>query len=256
MTPAAGPTPLVSIPPASDTILVRRLLDESLALFAAGRNDDVRVAVRSSIPVARGLKSSSAVGVALLRAVACAVGRSLAPAEAARLSAAFSRAHGLSATGAFDDAMAAAAGGLVVTRNGPDEVLLDGLVDPDWRAALWVPDAAHDPSPLWLDAFRARAADGQLAAEMAQRGEYLAAMRSNTELVERVVGYEYGPLRAELARRGALGSGVSGMGPALAAIAPSGRIAEVARGYPVGVGQVLTVDFVRPGRAERTMGAP
>jgi len=256
LTASAGAAPDVSIPTGSDTLLVRSVLDECLGLFAPGRRSDVRVAVRSSIPIARGLKSSSAVGVALIRAVASASHHSIEPSDAARLSAGLSRAHGLSATGAFDDAMAAAVGGLVVTRNGPDELLRAEPVDPDWRAAIWVPSASHDPSPAWFDAFRARAADGRLAAERAQAGDYLEAMRQNTELVEHVVGYEYASLRAELSQRGALASGVSGMGPALAAISPADRLGRVAGGFPKGTGEVLTVDFVSPARADRSAGGP
>ena len=73
-------------------------------------------------------------------------------------------------------------------------------------------------------------------------------MELNTRLVEQVLGYEYGSIRAELARRGALASGVSGMGPALAAIAPRDRCAEVAAGFPDREARVLTLDFIPPAR--------
>jgi shikimate kinase len=246
-----GPAPRLSIPPESDTAVVRGTVVEALRFFSMGEGD-VRVAVRSSIPMARGLKSSSAVSVALLRAIASAVGRDLEPSDAARMAARFAREQGLSATGAFDDALAGAAGGIVVTRNGPDQVLRAETVDPTWRVVLWVPEGAHVPSPEWLDAFRTRSGEGRAAAERAQAGDYPGAMQRNTELVEQVVGYDYRAIRARLAERGALASGVSGMGPTLAAIAPADRLGSVARALPRDSGRVVAVDFVGRADAEPT----
>jgi len=94
------------------------------------------------------------------------------------------------------------------------------------------------------------------AADLARSGEYLAALRANTELVEQVIGYEYGPVRAELARRGALGSGVSGIGPTLAAIVPPDRCASVIGGFPPDDGDVLAVDFVGPAAAAMAGAEP
>src|SRR4029077_12491491 len=102
-----------------------------------------RVAVVSAIPPARGLKSSSAVGVAVAQAVASAYGRSPAAETCAAASAEVSRAIGLSATGAFDDALAAAEGGVVLTENTSRTVRARATLDTDWSVVLWIPAGEH-----------------------------------------------------------------------------------------------------------------
>ena len=108
---------------------------------------------------------------------------------------------------------------------------------------LWIPRQPHLPSPVYRERFRADPGAGRPAEAAALRGDPLTAMRANTELVERIVGYEYGGLREELGQRGALGSGVSGLGPALAIVAPPERLSSVLRTLPPGEGDILVTRF-------------
>jgi shikimate kinase len=71
-------------------------------------------------------------------------------------------------------------------------------------------------------------------------------MRRNTELVESVVGYPYAELRDRLRRAGALASGVSGMGPALASIAEASDAIRVLEAMPADAGERRIVAFVPP----------
>jgi shikimate kinase len=68
-------------------------------------------------------------------------------------------------------------------------------------------------------------------------------MRANTELVEAVIGYDYSALRRELARRGAVSSGVSGMGPSIAAIGPTSTLRELVDAMPESPGVRRSVSF-------------
>jgi shikimate kinase len=247
LAPAAGAVGAFDLPPASDTPLVRRGLLESLHRLEPDETFDVSIEIDSAIPVGRGLKSSSALGVSIYRAVASAVRRPIGPEDAARFSAELGRAVGLSATGAFDDAITSASGGLVVAETESARILRHDAPDPDWRCVLWIPHPHHPPSPDWLDRFRARSAEARAGVDAAKGGRYLVAMERNTELVEGLLGYDYRPLRRELRRQGALGAGVTGMGPALAAIALARDAPKVGRAMPVGHGEVQTVEFVPPG---------
>ncbi len=247
LTPAAGPVGALDIPVGSDTPLLRRGLLESLRRLEPEETFDVTIGIDSSIPVGRGLKSSSALGVAIYRAVASAVRKSVEPQDAARFSSELGRAVGVSATGAFDDAIASASGGFVVAETERTRILRHDAPDSDWRAVLWIPRTPHPPSPDWLDRFRGRSAEARAGVEAAKLGGYLVAMERNTELVEQLLGYDYRPLRRELRRQGALASGVSGMGPTLAAIARARDGPKVSRAMPVGGGEVRTVEFVAPG---------
>jgi shikimate kinase len=86
----------------------------------------------------------------------------------------------------------------------------------------------------------------------AMTGDYLAAMLRNTRLVEKALRYGYGPMRVELLRQGALGAGVCGMGPAIAAVAPGDRLVRVSEAFPQSRGEVILTRF----RAEGELPSP
>ncbi len=222
----------VSIAPVrSRTPLVRASAQAALQRFAAGARG-LRLSVRSSIPVARGLKSSSAVSSAVVLAAAHAAGAEPDPSEVARLSAAVGRVTGVSATGAFDDAVAGLVPGGVVTDNRIDVELRRFSLEPTLSVALWIPRSTHPASPMVRGRFRRRPALARQAIDAALDGDWPRAMAANSELVESVLGYRYARLRAAVARKGAVASGVSGLGPTFAAIAPAGRMPQVLSALP------------------------
>ncbi|NNN17353.1 MAG: shikimate kinase [Thermoplasmata archaeon] len=233
----------ITIAPPSDTPLVRAAVGAALERFAAGGTPTVQVRIRSSIPPACGLKSSSAVSGAVLAAVARAVGVATDAATLARMSADLSQRIGLSATGAFDDAFAALAGGAVITDNAARAVLWSGEAPTGLAVLLWIPTARHRPSTEWHDRFRARAAEARPAIDAALGGDLVRAMERNSELVESVLGYDYGELRRCLAERGATASGVSGLGPALVVLAAPERAEAVRNALASRGGEVRGVEF-------------
>ncbi len=235
--------PSITVDPSGDSQLVRATTQAALRLWAPGRTFRSHVSVSSEIPPARGLKSSSAVSGAVGRAVASALGVYVTSDEVARLSADVSQQIGLSATGAFDDALAALEPGVHVTDNPARRRLRTDSLDPTWQVVLWIPRQPHLPSPTYRDAFQRLRAEGEAAETAARRGDPLAAMEANTRVVEAAVGYDYGAIRTELARGGALGSGVSGLGPTLASVVTADRVSAVLRGLPPGEGEVLVTRF-------------
>lgn len=214
------------------TPLVIATLTEALRAFAPGSSGSGELSLRSEIPPARGLKSSSAVSVAIAGAVAEATDSNPSAADLARISARASVAAGVSATGAFDDALAGLSSGIVVTDNSQQELLRTISVDPAWAAALYIPELDHRPSPeLWV-AFRAEARAGQEAVDRLMAGDWTGAMRANSALVERLLRYDYAGLRADLEAHGAVCAGVSGLGPTLAAIVPRARAQDCLEIFP------------------------
>lgn len=213
----------LQVSPGPTTPLVRAAVRGALRRYAPDDRRAVNLSLRCEIPSARGLKSSSAVASAIILAVARAQRFEPTALEVAQLSAEVSRTAGVSATGAFDDALAGLASGFVVTDNALGTVLRDGPSAPDWVVTLFVPPEAHAPSPEWGARFKEEAREGRAAAETALQGDWWKAMALNTRLVERTMHYSYGPVRELLLREGALGAGVSGLGPALAAVGPQDR---------------------------------
>jgi len=219
-------------PRSSSTRLVQAAARASLDRFAASRGGPLRLVVRSSIPIARGLKSSSAVSASVALATARAAGADPVPSEVARIAAEVGRATGMSATGAFDDALAGLVRGGVVTDNARDAELRRFEIDRHLAVALWVPGRPHPRSPTVRRRFTREPALARRAVDAALSGNWIEAMAANSSLVERAMGYRYAALHEAVAQAGAVASGVSGLGPTFAAVAPTDRLQQVLRALP------------------------
>jgi shikimate kinase len=237
----------IQIERGADTELVRETLSVGLARFAPGGTFSGELRVESQVPVGKGLKSSSAVSGAVLRAVGSALRQTRPAEELARLAADVAQQIGLSATGAYDDCLAALQGGLAFTDNLHRMSLRSPPFDLDLQVVLWIPNTTHSPSTEWRERFHSEAEAGRVAVEAARAGDWVRAMSLNTELVERVMDYEYSQLRADLLQSGATMAGVSGMGPALAALAPDERADAVASRLPSEHGKILRAELRRGG---------
>jgi shikimate kinase len=241
--PAATTTRL-SIDPVNDTRLIRHTLAAAIDQWGGGRSYSVALQIRSRIPPSKGLKSSSALPVAIARAVTSALGRPLRPIVAAQFASTVGRTSGLSATGAFDDALAGCAGGFVVTDNPRCAVLRHEPPPARWRVVVWIPDGAHRPSAELIEPFSSTGAESEIALRYARDGEYAAAMNRNTQRVERVMGYEYAALHASLRDAGALASGVTGMGPAVAALVLPEAAQRVREAFPSTLGETHILELL------------
>lgn len=229
---AAGRRRDIVRPTRARTPLVRAAVVAARDSFAGPEGTPLAVSVRTSIPPARGLKSSSAVASAVALATARAFRREPRTAAIARLVARVSRAVGVSATGAYDDALAGLVPGVVVTDNRADVELRRFPIDPGCGVVLWIPARRHPPSPAVRRRFRQDHALAQRAVDLALDRDWARAMTANSQLVERAMGYRYERLRATLTGAGAVAAGVSGLGPTLAAVAPVGRLPHLLRALP------------------------
>lgn len=237
------------------TPVVREALRLALDAFGDDRPQSAAVELRSEIPPARGLKSSSAVATAVVRATARAFGVEPDLVDVARIAAGAGRTAGVSATGALDDALAGLASGFWVADCRGGRVLRHAAADAGWKIALYVPRTKHAPSPTWAASFELRKIEGAAAVDQALAGNWWTAMRQNTELVEETMQYDYSGLRASLREHGALASGVSGMGPTLAAVVDPSHAPQVLECLPVSGGTRQLVSVLAPTRGS-TGGSP
>lgn len=200
------------------------------------RSDGAAIRTASTFPPARGLKTSSGAAAAMLRAGAEAAGIAMDDDEVASLAVEASRQAGVTITGAFDDQTAVIRGGCHLTDNAAQTVLESIPVEP-WVVAVWVPDAeiaksdvaTIDPAPVapLIEAAELLLRMGDLPGAMTANGAaYLRLYRAAGLPVTEA------PVDAAVAA-GALGAGLSGTGPAVAALFEPGatpRIDEVAGG--------------------------
>lgn len=184
---------------------------------AAGASEPLRVVVESEIPPARGLKSSSAVAIAVLKAAAdhhdveADDGRILDWAAEAGLR------SGTSRTGAYDDAAACLLGGLVITDN-TERHLIARRAMPDGLVALVrIPDGENPTSQFRRTDLEAARPKAEAALRLVESGDVPNAMRKNTEAYAPLFGVDVAFVDAAR-QAGAWAAGLSGTGPAQIAL--------------------------------------
>lgn len=194
--------------------------DERVAQAIAGRRGAI-ASCQSAFPPSRGLKTSSSAAASLLRAAHRADGNDLAGLPLVRASVATARQAGVTLTGAFDDQCAVVLGGCRITDNHRDTIVQE-LAPERWHVAVWVPEAAIAKSAVARVDFAGALADVAQAERLARRGDLAQALTCNGAVfgqtyAQHGLPISYEPVQHALAA-GALGAGLSGTGPAVAAL--------------------------------------
>ena len=183
--------------------------------------------ISSEIPPSRGLKSSSSVCNAVISAVLDAFGERMEPLDMIRLGVECAMECKVTITGAFDDACGCGLGGLVVTNNSKNELILRKEI-PDYDVVVCVPNRSIPKSKVPVE--RYRELSGRYS-EMVPRieNDYLDVLTENGRCVEGIIGQSSG-LSEKALEAGALAAGITGTGPATAVIVERGegkKMAEV-----------------------------
>ena len=172
-----------------------------------------RIEVRSSIPVSRGLKSSSAVSNVVVLATARALGQELDDLELLDIAIDESIRAGVTVTGACDDAAACYHGGLVVTDNTCRVVLKTGVLDPRLSVVLHIPDRMIPKDQVDKTRFGQLKGEFDRALELAVKGDYPKAIAVNSKAT--AMALDLSDEASEAAREaGAYAAGITGTGPA------------------------------------------
>ncbi|MFP9193972.1 shikimate kinase [Natronosalvus vescus] len=164
--------------PDADTTLIERCVEITLERYASSAMD-ARVTTESEVPMASGLKSSSAAANATVLATLDALGLAdeVDPLEACLLGVEAARDAGVTVTGALDDASASMLGGVTITENTDDRLL--EREPADWHAAVYTPPTQSFSADADVDACTKIATTADLVAELALDGRYGEAMTVN-----------------------------------------------------------------------------
>ncbi len=179
------------------------------------------VRTRSTFPPSRGLKTSSGAAAALMLAGAQAHGVPMSVSRLIRRSVEAAIASGATLTGAFDDQVAVVQGGCHLTDN-VSGTILERIPAEAWHVAVWVPKASivkQQVAPIDASAVAKRI---RKAEQALREGDIPAAMTINgrafLELYEAAgLPVRSAPVDAAV-QAGAIGAGLSGTGPAVAAL--------------------------------------
>ncbi len=207
--------------PEADTTLVERCAELTIAEYAddAGLDDatvGARVTTESDVPMASGLKSSSAAANATVLATldALEVADAVERIEACRLGVRAARDAGVTVTGAFDDASASMLGGVTVTDNAADALLAREEID--WHALVYTPPERSYSADADASACERVAPMARLVEELALEGRYGEAMTVNGFAFAAALEFPTGPMLEALPD--AAGVSLSGTGPSYVAV--------------------------------------
>ncbi|WP_266077378.1 shikimate kinase [Haladaptatus caseinilyticus] len=200
--------------PNADTRLIERCVESVLDFADADRSLGGTVRTESDVPMASGLKSSSAAANATVLATLSALDVEMEREDACRLGVRAARDVGVTATGAFDDASASMLGGVTVTDNNRDELLARKEVS--WDVLVFTPPEQAFSSDADVSRCRRVAPMAELVADLALDGEYGRAMTVNGFAFCGALGFPTDPLLSALPDVD--GVSLSGTGPSFVAV--------------------------------------
>ena len=150
---------------------------------------------------------------------------------------------GVTLTGAFDDASACYFGGLIVANNRTNEILKRSKqIDSSLHVLIYIPHGKKYSGAVRRDRFRKIEGLVNLAHEEAIKGNYPLSMTLNGIAYCRAFGYDISPVTDAL-QEGAIAAGLSGKGPAIAAIVPNKMTKRVLSAWASYPGRVIETRF-------------
>jgi len=225
-----------------NTSLIEKTVLRIFQYFNVSNQYGAKIQTWSNIPIARGLKSSSAAANAVALATVKALNKKVDDLLLISLGVDAAFDSGVTITGAFDDACASYFGDVVITDNVkrillnhvklPSDVIVLFLV-PEKKAytANTITDKLHSVKSLVNVAFK-EAVRGNfwtalsLAFKEAVRGNFWTALSLNGFIYSSILGYD-SSIALESLNAGALASGLCGKGPTVTAVVTNDTIDQV-----------------------------
>lgn len=228
--------------PNEDTSLMKATVRRVLQRYRADRRYGAVVETQSSIPVAAGLKSSSAASNAVALATLKALGEEAVGTEAVNFAVEASIEARVTLTGAYDDASACYMGGLIITDNVRNLILKRYALKNRMRVLIHVPAQKHYTKDVDRTKLRNIRPVVEAAHQQALRGNYWLSMTLNGLTYSKAFGYDTSPTNRALVA-GAIAAGLSGKGPATAAIVPIAKVYNVLTAWAPIPGRIIKTSF-------------
>jgi len=224
--------------PQESTVLIEKTVMRVLRHFGVEEEYGAYVETKSNIPIARGLKSSSAAANAIALAVIAALGEDVDDLTVVNLGVDAAMEAGVTITGAFDDASASYFGGLVITDNRERKILKRIQIEEHHPVLIHVPLEKAYTAKSNVERMKLIAEEVKALHKTACSGDYWSAMTLNGIIYSAVLGYD-AEVAIDALAAGALAAGLSGTGPAVAAVVPERKVEEVKEAWGKYGGMVI-----------------
>jgi len=224
--------------PTENPVLIEKTVGKVFEHFNLEEKLGAKVETWSNIPIARGLKSSSVAGNAIALATVAALGKSLDDLTILNLGVDGAIEAKVTITGAFDDACASYFGGVVVTDNLKRRIVKRSEIAEDLAVLFYVPTKKMYTRDSNVQRMKGAASLVKIAYKEAVKGNYWSALTLNGLIYSSALGYNPS-IAVDALMAGALAAGLSGTGPAVAAIVPEEKIDHVKDAWQMYEGDIL-----------------
>jgi len=212
--------------PEESTVLIEKTVSQVFRHFNLEHEHGAYVETESNIPIARGLKSSSVAANAITLATLAAIGKKVNNLTAVNIGVDAALDAGVTITGAFDDACTSLFGGIVITDNFKRKILKKVQPAEKHPILIHVPITKTYTANSNVERMKTIANEVKALHRMAFHGDWLAAMTLNGLLYSTILGYDSN-IAVDALDAGALAAGLSGKGPAVAAVVPLEKVGSV-----------------------------
>jgi shikimate kinase len=228
----------ISSDPKESNDLMVAVIEKTLEHYGYEGQLHGEVITSSNIPTAVGLKSSSAAANAVALATVSALGEEQDDDKLVAIGVETSVESKVSLTGAYDDSFASYHGGAVLTDN--DRRKLEKILEVprDIRILILVPPRKTRTRQLDRSRFAPIRRISELAYSEAGNGHLWDAITLNGLAVASILGEDPRPALSAI-EAGALGAGLSGKGPAVAAIVDENNLKPVRRVFEKFDGRII-----------------
>jgi shikimate kinase len=218
--------------------LAQKTVRRILKYFSLEEEFGAKVETQSNIPVARGLKSSSAAANAIALATTAALERSLDDVTIVKLGVDGALDAKVTITGAFDDACASYFGGIVITDNIGRKIIKCFEPTESLAVLFYVPHKKTYTASSNVKRMKSMASAVKIAYNEALNGNYWSALTLNGLIYSSAIGYDPSPTVDALSA-GAIASGLSGTGPAVTVIVPKEKVDAIKEVWRNREGEIL-----------------
>ncbi|MGA3061132.1 MAG: shikimate kinase [Candidatus Bathyarchaeia archaeon] len=230
--------------PKENTTLIEKTAIRILQRFSLDNSFGVEVKTCSNIPIAKGLKSSSAAANAVALATTAALGKTLCDLELVNLGVDAAFDAKVTVTGAFDDACASYFGGVVITDNLNREIIKQLPLTEDLSVLFHVSREKAYTANCNVGRLQTIKPLVEIAYKEALEGKIWEALTLNGLIYSSASGYNPS-IAIDALAAGAVAAGLCGKGPAVTAVTPKDRLDSVKAALQKYGGEVLQTRLSR-----------
>lgn len=228
--------------PTESTLLIEKVVLRVFRRFGVENQFGARVRTSSNIPIARGLKSSSAAANAVVLATVEALAEEIDDLAVVNLGVDAAFDSKVTVTGAFDDACASYFGGVVVTDNLNRRILQQFPLPEGLSVLFHVPTKKSYTGESDVNRLSTARPFAQAAFEEAKKGNFWMALTLNGIVYSSALGYD-NSVAIDALKAGAVAAGLCGKGPAVTAVVPDEKFGAVKATLGKHEGEVLEARF-------------